>query len=230
MKKLISDAIKNSFLTIVPDSNLLRYLAYRPMLETWRKKHKGNYPIFKDRTDMYDYVNKEIAREQPVQYLEFGVYQGSSIKHFASINLNPDSTFTGFDTFTGLPEDWVEFSRTVRSKTFDTGGNFPQTDDKRISFVKGMFQDTLPDFLKEYKAGGQLVIHNDSDLYSSTLYVLTNMNDIIVPGTIIIFDEFYSVMHEYRALEDYCSAYMRDYEVLASTNNQTQIAIRFLDK
>jgi len=26
-------------------------------------------------------------------------------------------------------------------------------------------------------------------------------------------------MHEYRALDDYCSAYMRNYEVIASTEN-----------
>jgi O-methyltransferase len=72
----------------------------------------------------------------------------------------------------------------------------------------------------------QLIIHNDSDLYSATLYVLTCANSIIVPGTVIIFDEFYSVMHEFRALEDYCASYMRSYEVIAATRNHVQIAIR----
>lgn len=229
MKHFISKVIKNIVLTIIPDSNRLRFLAYRPMLETWRKLHKDNHPEFTDRKDMYDYINNVIIGNKSIQYLEFGVFKGHSIKHFARINSDPDSTFTGFDTFTGLPEDWIEFSRTVKSQTFDTGGEIPQTDDKRISFLKGMFQDTLPDYLKEYKAGNLLVIHNDSDLYSSTLYVLTYLNDIIVPGTIIIFDEFYSVMHEYRALEDYCSSYMRKYEVIASTNNHEQIAIKLLD-
>ena len=72
------------------------------------------------------------------------------------------------------------------------------------------------------------MIHNDSDLYSATLYVLTRANDIILPGTIIIFDEFYSVMHEFRALEDYCSSYMRSYDVLAATRDHIQVAIRIL--
>ncbi len=63
-------------------------------------------------------------------------------------------------------------------------------------------------------------------LYSSTLYVLTLANYIIVPGTIIIFDEFYSTMHEFRALDDYCISYMRSYEVIAATRNHGRIAIR----
>jgi len=171
--KQISKVLKNIILTLMPDSDRLRFLAYRPMLETWRKKFKNKYPIFMKRTEMYDYINKEVVNGKSIQYLEFGVYKGSSIKYFASINSDYDSTFLGFDTFTGLPEDWVEFSRTVKSNTFDTGGEIPQTDDKRITFIKGMFQDTLPAFLSEYKAENQLVIHNDSDLFSSTLYVLT---------------------------------------------------------
>lgn len=56
--------------------------------------------------------------------------------------------------------------------------------------------------------------------------MLTRANNIIKPGTIIIFDEFYSVMHEFRALEDYCSAYMRNYSVIAATRNHLEIAIR----
>ena len=61
------------------------------------------------------------------------------------------------------------------------------------------------------------MIHNDSDLYSSTLYVMTRCHDLLRPGSIVIFDEFASVMHELRAWEDYCAAYRREYEVLGAT-------------
>ncbi len=60
--------------------------------------------------------------------------------------------------------------------------------------------------------------------------MLTAANNIIVPGTIIIFDEFYSILHEFRALEDYCSSYLRKYELIAATiapnRYYAQIAIR----
>ncbi len=175
---------------------------------------------------MYDFINTAIVSNKPIQYLEFGVYKGESIDCFARLNSDRDSRFIGFDTFTGLPEDWIEFSRRVGRKTFDAGGELPKSDDARVSFVKGLFQNTLPLFLKEYKSTYQLIVHNDSDLYSATLYVLTYANHIMAPGTIIIFDEFYSVMHEYRALQDYCSSYMRSYEVIAATQDYKQIAIR----
>jgi hypothetical protein len=226
MKRVIREIFKKIVLKILPDSNRLRSIAHRPMLETWRKHYSANHPVFDTRFEMYDFINIEVINNKNIQYLEFGVYKGESIKYFADINTDPDSRFIGFDTFTGLPEDWTEFSRTVKSKTFDTGGEIPQSDDMRISFIKGMFQDTLPKFMKEYKTANQLVINSDSDIYSSTMFFLTYANDAIVPGTIILFDEFYSVMHEFRALEDYCSSYMRSYEVIAAARNHAQIAIR----
>jgi len=196
------------------------------MFEMWCRHHSGHYPVFHVRNGLFDYINREIVPNSAIQYLEFGVWKGQSIEYFAGTNSHTDSRFTGFDTFTGLPEDWLKGFSTVSLKYCDAGGELPQSDDTRLSFVKGLFQDTLPDFLEKYRPTGRLVIHSDSDLYSSTLYVLTRANDIIMPGTIIIFDEFNSVMHEFRALVDYCSSYRRSYDVVAATYGHTQVAIR----
>jgi len=229
---MISTSIKNITKNVIsktlPDSIRLQYLAYRPKLETWRKKHaKPLTPVFKERTEMYDFLNGDILSNKAIDYLEFGVFEGSSIKYWAHLNSNKSSRFIGFDTFTGLPENWDHFSYTMKSQTFNVDGQLPKIDDGRVSFVKGLFQDSFPPFLKEYQPQNQqLVIHNDSDLYSATLYVLSRANDIITPGTIIIFDEFYGILHEFRALEDYCSSYMRNYDVIAATQNYDQIAIR----
>jgi len=213
---------------VLPDSDRLRSLGYGPMLATWRERHSGDYPILAERTEMYDFINREIIADKAMQYLEFGVWHGESIKYFAEINSHADSRFVGFDTFTGLPEQWVDVFRTVKSKECDAGGELPRCDDVRVSFVSGLFQDTLSDFLQGYRESGQLVINNDCDLYSATMYVLTRANDIIRPGTIVIFDEFYALMHEFRALEDYCSSYMRSYEVIAATLDHGRVAIRML--
>ena len=53
------------------------------------------------------------------------------------------------------------------------------------------------------------MINNDSDLYSPTLYTLTMLHSRLVPGSIVIFDEFSSPLHEFRALHDYLGAYNR---------------------
>jgi len=60
------------------------------------------------------------------------------------------------------------------------------------------------------------------------MYVLSRANDVIVPGTIIIFDEFYSPLHEFRAFEDFCSTYIRQYEVIAATEGHGKVAVRML--
>lgn len=227
MSRAITPGVaKRMLLTMLPDSELLRFIAYKPKLETWRKHRLAHCPAFDTRLAMYDYINRELVGNGPIQYLEFGVYKGETVKYFAEINKDPNSKFVGFDTFTGLPEDWISSIRTVKRATFDTGGEAPHSEDVRISFVKGLFQDTLPGFLKRYKPTGQLIINNDSDLYSSTLFVLTYANDILVPGTIIIFDEFYSVLHEFRAFEDYCVSYRRSYEAVAAADRGGTVAVR----
>ena len=210
---------------LLPDSHTLRYLSSLPRLDTFRKTYAQGCPVFEDRYKMYDYLNDTVLKNRSIVYCEFGVFEGNSIRYWTRINSDINSRFCGFDTFTGLPEAYENILGTLDKHTFDAGGRYPQIDDERVSFIKGMFQDTLPEFLEDYNINDQLIIHNDSDLYSSTLYVLTVANNIIVPGTIIIFDEFSSILHEFRALEDYCSSYLRTYEVVA-VSYYSQIAIR----
>jgi hypothetical protein len=43
---------------------------------------------------------------------------------------------------------------------------------------------------------------------------------------LIIFDEFYDPVHEYRALQDCASAYMRTFEIIAATPRYVQAAVK----
>lgn len=134
----------------------------------------------------------------PVDYLEFGVYEGESLRHWVKANQYPESRFYGFDTFTGLPENWKKFNNHMAEGTFDLKALTPQLGDNRVKY-------TADNFLANFTPRSQLVIHNDSDLYSSTLFVLTRFHDLLTPGAIIIFDEFSSVLNEFRALDYYCT-------------------------
>lgn len=159
-----------------------------------------------DREELYSRINKIIGPDQPISYLEFGVWRGASMARWTTLNRSAESRFYGFDSFEGLPQDWKHgYGR----GHFGTAGKPPEIPDSRISWVSGWFQQTLPKFLETFRPGSQLVINNDSDLYSSTLYTLTMLDHFLVPGTIIIFDEFYDASNEFRAYRDYTSAYMR---------------------
>jgi hypothetical protein len=173
----------------------------------------------------FEYIATEHIKGKPIDYLEFGVFKGDSIRKWAELNSHPDSRFFGFDTFEGLPEEW---NASYGRGAFDVGGLVPQIADQRVKFIKGLFQETLPDFLRSISLTSHLVIHNDSDLYSSTLYVLTMLEQWFTPGTIIMFDEFPSALHEFRAWHDYQSAYQRSAVPIAMTDDRAaRVAFMF---
>jgi O-methyltransferase len=179
------------------------------------------------REDMYRYVSETLlgGNGKAFDYLEFGVFEGDSIRQWCALNTNAGSRFFGFDSFEGLPEDWHSGKR---KGAFSTDGKIPEIADPRLSFVTGWFQKSLRSFLISYRPQSQIVIHIDCDLYSSTLYCLTTLDPVISPGTLIVFDDFFDALHVYRALTDYCSAYMRQYRLLARSHELGQVAIAML--
>ena len=193
-----------------------------PLLAASAKAH-STAPCFATREDMWGYLAKQAG--VVIDYLEFGVHEGHSILYWAKSNGAGESRFFGFDTFGGLPEDW---NKDYPRGRFDTGGRTPETSDRRVSFIRGLFQESLSVFLKTFEARSPLVINIDCDLYSSTLYCLTRLDPFIAPGTILIFDEFGDVLHEFRAFHDYLSAYRRNYRMLCSHDNFYTAAVQIL--
>lgn len=158
----------------------------------------------------------------PIDYLEFGVATGHSIRWWAEHNRDPASRFIGFDTFTGLPEQYEHFP----AGEFSTGGQFPRIDDRRVRFEAGLFQPTLHPFLSRFTFRHRTVVHIEADLYSSTLLVLTTLAPHLRAETIILFDEFVIAIHEFRAWMDFLFAYPVEHEVLGAVNNHTQVAMK----
>jgi len=159
---------------------------------------------FRTRVQMWEVLLEPYVNE-PVRYLEFGVWKGNSILHLAGHLKNPESRLFGFDSFEGLPESWDMMTRDNKKGLFSVGGNFPSTNDQRVKFLKGWFQNTVPTFIDRQKDDlrGQLIVHYDADLYSSTLFCLMHVDRLKQPY-IAIFDEFPG--HEARALYNYQQA------------------------
>ena len=177
---------------------------------------------YSERVKLYTYVNNRVLGKAPIDYLEFGVANGSSILSWLEINKHEDSRFYGFDSFEGLPEDWIH-----EKGSYSTNGILPETSDDRVEFVKGLFQDTVDDFSLKFTTQNRLVLHMDADLYSSTLYVLMNMGRHIRPGTVVLFDEFTSRSYtdEFAALQDYCTACYREYSIVATRSDFVKLAV-----
>lgn len=172
------------------------------------------------RSNRKDYLASLLGNDA-VDFLEFGVYKGHSIFGVAELNTNPNSRFFGFDAFEeGYPEGFDNHRKG------DYATSIPNTDDKRIEFVKGKFQDSLDNFLKSFVPKSRLVVHMDADLYSATLYVLTKLDKLFDKNTIISFDEFGSLSRKFLAFYDYARSYYHDFEIIQHTPKYYRVSIR----
>jgi hypothetical protein len=208
--------------------DLLRYAGAVAELSQWVREHPAPV-VFGTRRSLHEAMHAEVGGGR-VDYLEFGVANGMSIRYWLEANTHPGSRFVGFDSFEGLPQEWWDASRLITRPpgTFRRNGQPPDIADPRVQFVKGWFQDTLGPFLERFVPETPLVVHYDCDLYSSTLYGLTMLDRVARAGTVVIFDEFNSPAHEFRAFMDYTNAFRRGYRLLGVVQRRPyrQVAIR----
>ena len=214
---------------IIP-KKILIFLGQLSTLSEWISNKKDlkftNFPskkfIYNRRYDLYRFIIENEISNNEIDYFEFGVSKGDSFSWWVNNINHKNSRFYGFDTFTGLPEDWGPFKKGDMSN----GNEPPNINDSRCKFYQGIFQNTLYEFLISYKLGKRKVVHMDADLYSSTLFVLTTLSPYLRKGDIILFDEFNVPLHEYKALKDWAESYYINYSVLGEVNNFYQIAIK----
>lgn len=210
-------------------SYILLFFGHMNKLSKWINKHKKNENCdslkwkfdYEKREGMFENIIKSQNLNNNIDYIEFGVCQGGSFQWWINHIDHKDAKFYGFDTFTGLPEDWGSFKKGEMSN----GNTPPVIDDNRHTFYQGLFQQTLIPFLGSVDLSRRKILHMDADLYSSTLYVLTLMTPYLKSGDIIFFDEFNVPMHEFKAFSEWTESFYIEYEVLGSVNNFYQTAI-----
>ena len=200
--------------------NRLVHWAHAPEFRRWCQNHSCE--CLPDRISLYQFILEREGLAGPIDYLEFGVARGASIRWWVEHNPHPDSKFVGFDTFEGLPADWESFP----TGAFSAGGEAPAIADARCSFVKGLFQDTLPGWLTGRELTHRVVLNIDADLYGSTLLALTQLLPRLKSGDIIIFDEFNNYLHEYRAFIDATTAHARSFTAIARDGEFAHVAFK----
>jgi len=152
------------------------------------------------------YLNS--LEHQTGDYIEFGVYTGSSFCHSIKCfqkaeKYNPNQSqtkFIGFDSFEGFGEidefdkhpfyvdqnfktNYLNVKRRVE-KVIKKGYNF--------SLIKGFFDDTLTISPSDYNIENVRIVFIDSDTYSSSRLALKFIKNHLKSGAHIILDDFYS--------------------------------------
>lgn len=200
--------------TIQRLNSAVNYLA----VGQWMKEREFvGFPRFDRRDRVFEYAARP-WRDQPVLYLEFGVWKGDSLRVWSELLRHPESVLHGFDTFEGLPERWN--LQTGRGQ-FSTDGAVPEIDDPRVTFFKGLFEDTLLSY--EPPRHDRLIVNVDSDLYSSAATVLRSLEDRIVPGTLLYFDEFNDRTHELKAFDEFLERTGTSFRVVAANTSLANV-------
>lgn len=153
--------------------------------------------------------------------LEFGVRFGTSIRKIATL---ANQQVHGFDSFEGLPEVWHHEPK----GSYTTKGELPNVPEN-VQLHVGWFEDTLPKFLERH-GGSVRFINVDCDIYSSTKTVLDLLAPRMVPGSVIVFDEYIGNEHwredEFKAFQEAVAKYGWTYEYLCFSIFTKQVAIR----
>jgi len=163
-------------------------------------------------------------------WVELGVSTGRSTRLIVqtAAELGHSSQLHAFDSFEGLPEDFIAG---VEKGAFATKP--PVFEEENIHLHVGWFIDTLPPFAASLNQ--QIgFIHCDADLYSSTRTALNALKTHIGPGTVLLFDEYWNFLgcyeHEFRAFMEFIEASELQFRYLGYNKNYTQASVLLLER
>ena len=156
----------------------------------------------------------------PGHILEFGVYKGSSLIRFLTFREILESPYSrktvGFDAFGKFPSTEILQEDKKFIKTFETAGgdgikiedlekSFSLKGFKNFELIKGDIGKTLPDYIKKHPELKIALLHIDVDVYEPTKTILDLCYDKIVPGGILVLDDYGTVYGETKGVDEFFS-------------------------
>jgi hypothetical protein len=209
--------------------------------DTWRYMETKDLEDLKDCItdyDLYEWVTNtqlDFALLSTGLVLEFGTATGRTLNQFAY--WLPNQTIYGFDSWQGLPEKFNDlpaghFAQPLPEVSANCKlvqgwfGERPKQDQS------GIAEFTAQNFAKRHYEPIAL-LHLDADLYSSTKTVLDVFAKQIVPGTVILFNEYWNhptwKKHEFRAWQEHCLMHGVKYEYIGYASDHQEVAIRITE-
>lgn len=166
------------------------------------KKFLAHYELFRNVVDL------------PGDIVELGVYRGTTLMNWANFleirNMGDrQKQVFGFDNFSGFNEMDEKDGVSISSVDKDTGGfNSGVFEDiledalgifdkdrfipykPRVKLVKGDIEESVPQFVINNPGLRICLLHFDCDMYQPTKIGLKHLWDLVVPGGIVLFDEY----------------------------------------
>jgi O-methyltransferase len=167
--------------------------------------------------------------------VECGVWRGGMMAGIAEV-LGPNRQYFLFDSFEGLPPareevdgEWVMewqsdttspiYFNNCRAAEEEAAAAMKLSGATSFWLVKGWFKDTLP----SYKFPTEIaILRLDGDLYDSTRVCLENLYPHVVPGGIVILDDYHNW--------DGCARAVNEYIAGIASRNEVPRVREFHDK
>lgn len=179
--------------------------------------------LFDLKETLWDFAISQVAPNGILA--EFGVFHGGSINYFANKVAHRGLRIYGFDSFEGLKEDWVGTG--LKKGHFSLGGS-PPVVMPNVTLVKGWFDQTLPGFLEAHRENVSF-LHFDCDTYEATRIVFSLCAERIVPGTVVLFDEYFNYpgwrYGEWKAWQEFVVARNIRYRYLGFSLTQAAMVV-----
>lgn len=155
----------------------------------------------------------------PGKLFEFGVYKGLSLIRFAQYRrlLETDTAreIIGFDIFGKFPVAENESNSNKKFvRNFEGQGGeglseneianiFVEKGVENVSLIPGDIFESLPKYLENSPETAIALLHLDVDIYEPTKYIFENCYDRVVPGGLIIIDDYNAVEGATRAVNEF---------------------------
>lgn len=195
---------------------------YRKVNDHLRRAEGRDYPAEADtmmglkRLDnLHSCIKQVLLDDVPGDFIETGVWRGGGcIFMRAALKAYGDSARQVWvaDSFEGVPKPDGRYPQDEGDRHWtmsdyfgvaieEVKANFLRYDllDDRVRFLKGWFEDTLPDAPIERLA----ILRLDGDLYSSTMDALRNLYSKVSEGGYIIVDDYGAMPACHKAVDDF---------------------------
>lgn len=154
----------------------------------------------------------------PGDILEFGVYKGTSLVRLLSFRKLLENEFSrkvfGFDIFGKFPDDLNMESDKQFVRNFENAGGYGISEEElqdhltrkgfeNFSLIKGDINKTIPEFIVNNPSLKISLLHVDVDVYEPSRKILENFWDKIVPGGVLMLDDYGTVEGETKAVDEF---------------------------
>lgn len=174
-------------------------------------------------------INKMLAHYElyksivalPGHVVELGVYKGASLIRLATFRNALENDFSrqiiGFDAFGEFPRENLALENDLKfiSGFEEAGGNglsveelssiFRRKGFQNVTLVKGNIFTTLPQHLRAHPETRIALLHLDMDVKEPTVFALEHLYERVVPGGLVVFDDYNSVAGETEAVDEFAA-------------------------